>query len=255
MRDYPQAIVPTNHVEPAPRRVRGVFAGATVFDTTRASYVWEWPNYPQYYIPLADVDPAVLIDEQHSQHLTRGTAHSHGLKAAATYRPGAARVYRADAQEGLAHTVRFDWSALDAWYEEDEQIFVHPRNPYTRVDAVRSSRSIRVQLGGVVLADSPSPVLVFETGLPTRYYLPRTHVNFEYLQPTDTVTECPYKGTTSAYWSVQVGGSTQPDLAWSYDFPTRELLPVTGMVAFYNERIDHVRDGELLERPITHFFG
>jgi uncharacterized protein (DUF427 family) len=88
-------------------------------------------------------------------------------------------------------------------------------------------------------------VLVFET----RYYLPRTHVNFEYLQVTDTVTACPYKGTTSAYWSVQVDGSTHPDLAWSYDFPTRQLLPVTGMVAFYNERVDHVLDGELLERP------
>jgi len=253
VRDYPQMIAPVDHVEPAPRRVRGVLAGTTVFDTTRALYVWEWPNYPQYYVPLADVVPDVLVDEQHPQHLGRGTAYRHGLRVGEISRPGAACVYREDAAEGLADTVRFDWAALDAWYEEDEQVFVHPRNPYTRVDAIRSSRTIRVELDGVVLAESPSPVMVFETGLPTRYYVPRTHVNFEHLVPTDTVSECPYKGTTSGYWSVQAG-TTHPDLAWSYDFPTRQLLPITGMVAFYNEKLDHVLDGELLERPTTHFF-
>lgn len=254
MRDYPQMIVPTDHVEPAPRRVRAVLGGSTVFDTTRALYVWEWPPYPQYYVPLADVDTAVLVDEQHPQRLKRGTAHRHGLRVGDTHRPGAARVFRDDAVEGLVETVRFDWTALDAWYEEDEQIFVHPRNPYTRVDAIRSSRSVRVELEGVVLAESSSPVMVFETGLPTRYYVPRTHVRFEHLLPTDTVSECPYKGTTSAYWSVQVNGATHADLAWSYDFPTRQLLPITGMVAFYNEKVDHVVDGEPLERPTTHFF-
>jgi len=254
VRDYPQMIVPTDHVEPAPRRVRAVLGGSTVFDTTRALYVWEWPPYPQYYVPLADVDTAVLVDEQHPQRLKRGTAHRHGLRVGDTHRPGAARVFRDDAVEGLVETVRFDWTALDAWYEEDEQIFVHPRNPYTRVDAIRSSRSVRVELEGVVLAESSSPVMVFETGLPTRYYVPRTHVRFEHLLPTDTVSECPYKGTTSAYWSVQVNGATHADLAWSYDFPTRQLLPITGMVAFYNEKVDHVVDGEPLERPTTHFF-
>ena len=99
--------------------------------------------------------------------------------------------------------MRFEWSALDAWFEEDEQVFVHPRDPYSRVDALRSKRRVRVELDGVVLADSASPVMVFETGLPTRYYVNRTDVRFENLIPSDTVTSCPYKGMTSAYWSVQ----------------------------------------------------
>lgn len=174
MRDYPKMIAPTDHVEPAPRRVRAVLAGRTILDTTHARYVWEWPNYPQYYIPLADVDPAVLVDEHQAQGEQRGTAHQHGLIVAGTNRAGAARVYREDAVEGLVDTVRFDWAALDAWFEEDEQVFVHPRNPYTRVDAVRSNRVVRVELDDVVVAETQAPVLVFETGLPTRYYIPES---------------------------------------------------------------------------------
>src|SRR5208283_3191086 len=105
--------------------------------------------------------------------------------------------------------------------EEDEQVFVHPRNPYVRVDAIRSTRRVRVELDELVLAESASPVMVFETGLPTRYYLNRTEVNFEHLRHTDTVTSCPYKGVTSDYWSVVVGDTVHTDLAWAYDFPTR----------------------------------
>lgn len=252
MPDYPQMIAARGRIEPAPRRVRAVLAGRTVVDTTRALYVWEWAGYPQYYVPLADVDPTVLVDEHHPLHLQQGLAHRHGLRVGDTNRPGAARVHRSDAAAGLAGTVRLDWAALDAWYEEDEQVFVHPRNPYTRVDAIRSSRPVRVELDGVVLAETTSPVMVFETGLPTRCYVPRTSVRFEHLEPTGTVTECPYKGATSGYWSVRVGGTMHEDVAWSYDFPTRQLLPVAGMVAFYNEAVDHVVDGELLPRPVTH---
>ena len=96
-------------------------------------------------------------------------------------------------------------------------------------------------------------MLVFETGLPTRYYLPRPSVDLGLLEPSDTVTACPYKGRTSAYWSVRVGDSLHRDLAWSYDFPTRQLLPIAGLVAFYNEKVDITLDGRLLERPVTHF--
>jgi uncharacterized protein (DUF427 family) len=252
-RDYPQTIVPVGHVEPSPRRVRALLGGATVFDTTRALYVWEWPHYPQYYIPLADVDPAVLVDEDRVEHLRRGTARRHGLRVGEIARAGVAHVYGDDAAEGLAGTVRFDWDALDAWFEEDEEVFVHPRNPYTRVDAVRSSRHVRIELDGLVLADSLAPVMVFETGLPTRYYLDRTTVRFEHLRPTDTVTACPYKGKTSGYWSVVAGDAVHTDLAWAYDFPTRQLSPIAGLIAFYNERVDVVLDGVLLPRPKTHF--
>jgi uncharacterized protein (DUF427 family) len=252
--DYPKIIVPTGHIEPVPRRIRAVLGGEVVLDTTNALYVWEWPNYPQYYIPVSDLKPDVLVDEQHSQKLHFGTARRHGLRAGEISRPHAARIYADDALTGLAGTVRFEWDALDAWFEEDEEVFVHPRSPYTRVDALRSTRAVRVELDGAVLAESSSPVMVFETGLPTRYYFNRTEVNFEHLEPTATVTSCPYKGKTSGYWSVRVGETVHPDLAWAYDFPTRQLLPIAGMVAFYNEKVDVTIDGQRLERPNTHFF-
>jgi uncharacterized protein (DUF427 family) len=112
---------------------------------------------------------------------------------------------------------------------------------------------VRVELDGVVLAESGSPVLVFETGLPTRYYLNRTEIDFAHLRHSDTVTQCPYKGRTTGYWSVEVGGRTYPDLAWSYDFPTRQLSPIAGLICFYNEKVDIFLDGRQLERPVTHF--
>jgi uncharacterized protein (DUF427 family) len=251
--DYPQMIVPVNHVEPVPRRLRATLGGVTVFDTTDALYVWEWPNYPQYYLPRADIRPEVLVDEQKSHTSRRGTVSSFGLSAGGVSHAGAARLHTGEVVPELADTVRFDWPALDAWYEEDEEVFVHPRNPYARVDALRSTRSVRIELDGVVLAESGSPVMVFETGLPTRYYLNRTEVNFDVLVPSGTVTSCPYKGATTGYWSVRSGGSVIPDLAWAYDFPTRQLLPITGLIAFYNEKVDVFLDGERLERPQTPF--
>ena len=241
-------IVPADHVEPAPRRVRGFLNGVAVFDTLEALYVWERPAYPQYYIPLKDVNAEVLVEEDRDEDLHRGRAKRHGLRAGDVSRPGSAHVFVDSPLDGVAGTVRFEWSALDAWFEEDEQIFVHPRNPYARVDALRSSRDVRVELKGVALAASSATVMVFETGLPTRYYFDRTAVNFEHLRPTDTVTECPYKGTTSGYWSAVVGDAVHPDIAWAYDFPTRQLLPIAGLVAFYNERVDIVIDGVRLER-------
>jgi uncharacterized protein (DUF427 family) len=251
--DYPQAIVPVNHVEPAPRRVRALLGDRFVVDTTAAIYVWEWSHYPQYYLPLADVDGDLLVDEHHEEHLGRGTAKRYGIRVGAIERPGVAHLYTESDVEGIVGRVRFDWSAFDSWFEEDEEVFVHPRDPYSRVDALRSTRTVTVALEGVELARSSSPVMVFETGLPTRHYFNRTEVHFEHLVPSDTVTSCPYKGQTSDYWSVRLGDQTFPDLAWSYDFPTRQLLPIAGLVAFYNEKVDIEIDREALERPDTHF--
>jgi len=230
MNDYPAMIAATNHVEPVPRRIRAFLAGEKVFDTTHALYVWEWPNYPQYYIPLEDVRRDLMIPEDRSQHSRRGTFAAHALRAGEVHRPGAARL--------LA----------------DSPVFVHPRNPYVRVDAIRSTRPVCVELDGVVLAESPSPVMVFETGLPTRYYLNPTEINLTHLTPSGTVTRCPYKGITSRYWSVRIGETIHRDLAWAYDFPTRQLLPIAGLVAFYNEAVDIFVSGQRLEQPKTHLF-
>lgn len=192
-------------------------------DTTSAVYHWEHQWYPRWLLPPDAVDSSLVES-----------------------------VVPAD--RGLVH---LPWDAVDAWFEEDEQVFVHPRSPYVRVDALRSSRTVRVSLDGTVLAESTAPVLVFETGLPTRYYLPRPDVDLTHLVATDTVTECPYKGTTSQYWSMRVGhedpDTAHTDLAWSYEFPTRQLLPVAGLVAFYNELVDLSVDGVALARPRTKF--
>jgi uncharacterized protein (DUF427 family) len=251
--DYPKAIVPIDHTEPVPRRVRGFLGGQCVFDTTAATYLWEWSPYPQYYIPLADIRDEFLVDEHQEQHTHRGSYAVHGLAVGESTRPGSVRLHHDSAVAGLDGTARFDWEALDAWFEEDEEVFVHPRNPYARVDALRSTRTIRVELESVVLAESSSPVLVFETGLPTRYYLNRTEVDFDHLVASDTVSACPYKGRTTGYWSIRLGEVVHQDLAWAYDFPTRQLLPIAGLIAFYNEKVDVFVDGIEEERPRTHF--
>jgi uncharacterized protein (DUF427 family) len=232
-----------------PRRLRGLVAGRYVFDTTRAKYVWSWPGYPQYCIPLRDVAEGLLTDGGATMPLGIGGGRRQDLAVGDVTRPGAGWVWDDTAPEQIRGHAGFRWEALDAWFEEDEQVFVHPRNPYTRVDALRSGRPVRVEVDGAVVADAPSTVMVFETGLPTRYYLDRVHVDWTRMAATDTVTACPYKGTTSGYWSVRTDTAVHRDLAWAYDFPTRQLAPIAGLVAFYNEHVDLFVDGGRLPRP------
>jgi uncharacterized protein (DUF427 family) len=245
--------MPPGRVEPLPRRIRGFLDGVSVVDTVRAVYGWEWPRYPQYYIPLEDIRSDLLISESRFESGPFGLVEIHGLQAGEGVRPASVRILVEPDIERLRGHARFDWGSVDEWFEEDERVFVHPRNPYTRVDALRSTRSVTVELDGVVLARTDSPVTVFETGLPTRYYINRTEIDFEHLVRSETVTECPYKGTTSGYWSVRGKDRLHRDVAWSYDFPTRQLLPIAGLVAFYNEKVDLIVDGERLARPRTHF--
>jgi uncharacterized protein (DUF427 family) len=247
--DYPQMAAARGRVEPAPRRVRGFIGHELVFDTTAARYVWEVPYYPQYYVPLADVRPDFLRDEGHPQKVQFGSSRLHTLVGAGQTHEKAARVFDDGPVAGL---VRFEWGNL-RWLEEDEPIYGHPRNPYSRVDALRSHRHIRVQLDDTVLADTVAPVLLFETGLPTRYYIDASDVNFEHLEPSDTQTLCPYKGTTSGYWSVRAGDALHQDLAWTYHYPLPAVAPIAGMVAFYNEKLDIIVDGAALPRPKTQF--
>ncbi|GAB2661139.1 DUF427 domain-containing protein [Kribbella swartbergensis] len=240
MSAYPESLVPPGSTAPVPRRIRAMLDGRVVLDTTDAIYLWEFPPYPQYYVPLADVADGVLTETGETKMFEHGVARVH------TAGSGKAWVY----DEGIAKDrVRFQWNAVDSWFEEDEEVFVHPRNPYARCDAIRSGRHVKVELDGNVLAESRSTVIVFETGLPPRYYVPRTEVNFEHLTPSETETACPYKGRTTAYWNV----GDQADLAWSYDFPTAPLLPIAGLVAFFNEKVDITIDGVRQDRPITPF--
>jgi uncharacterized protein (DUF427 family) len=240
MSAYPEPLVPPGGTAPVSRRIRALLDDRVVLDTTDAIYLWEFPPYPQYYVPLTDVADGILTDTGETKEFAHGVARVHTAGA------GQAWVY----DDGVAKDrVRFQWNALDSWFEEDEEVFVHPRNPYARVDAIKSTRRVQVAVDDLVLADSSATVIVFETGLPPRYYFPRTAVRFEHLTASDTVTACPYKGRTSAYWSIP----SVPDVAWSYDFPTATLLPIAGHVAFFDEYVDIVVDGVLQERPVTPF--
>ena len=150
--------------------------------------------------------------------------------------------------EDLAGYVAVPWDAHEHWYEEDEEVFVHPRDPFVRVDALRSSRRVRVQREGRVLAESGAPIVVFETGLPTRYYLPEGDVDGSLLEPSDSHTGCPYKGIAS-YRDVALDGRRHRDLFWWYPEPLAEAARLRGHLAPYNERVDLYVDDELQDRP------
>jgi uncharacterized protein (DUF427 family) len=211
-------------VEPSAKRVRAMFGGRVVADTLRPRLVWEVPYYPVYYLPAEDVQ---------TDRIPAGSVR-HG---------------QAEQLRGLVH---LDWDAMDAWFEEDEQVYVHPRSPYTRIDILDSSRHVRVAVDGVTVADSHRPRVLFETGLPPRFYLPRLDVRLDLLEPSDKVTHCPYKGQ-ARYWSVRVGDTLHPDLAWSYPTPLPESQKIAGLVACYDEQVDVLLDGVRQERPRSPF--
>jgi uncharacterized protein (DUF427 family) len=240
-------------VEPGHKWVRVALGGETIAETRNPLLVWEKPYYPTYFFPADDVRTDLLIDTGETKRSpSRGTAQLHNIKPGSAEAPRAASWYPESPIPEIAGHYRFEWQAMDHWYEEDEEVYVHPRDPYTRVDTIRSSRHVRIEVDGTTIAESRAPTLVFETGLPTRYYFPKTHVRMDLLRKTDTATECPYKGTAE-YWSIDVGGTLGHDLVWSYPFPTAEAAKIAGLMGFYNEKIDIYVDGELEERPKTKF--
>ena len=239
-------------VEAGLKRVRAYLNGELVADTRRPFLVWERPYYPTYYVPASDVR-AALIPAGESQHSpSRGDGEVLHVKVATATAERAALRYPDSPLEQLRDLVRIDWNAMDEWLEEDEPVYTHPRDPHKRVDILASSRHVRVEVDGVTVAESRQPRILFETGLPARYYLPKTHVRLDLLIPTDTVSHCPYKGQAE-WWSVRVGDNVHQDLAWSYRTPLPESQKIAGLIAFYNEKVDIYLDGELQQRPSTKF--
>jgi uncharacterized protein (DUF427 family) len=239
-------------VEQGHKRVRAYLGGELVADTTQPLLVWEIPYYPTYYIPAADVRAGLVATGDTERSPSRGTAEIFDVISGTATAPGAAHRYAHSPIEELRDAVRLDWNAMDEWLEEDEPVYVHPRNPYTRVDILASSRQIRVELDGQILAESRSPHILFETGLPPRYYLPLSDVEMRFLRPSDLQTHCPYKGTAS-YWSVEIGGTTYDNLVWIYRTPLPESQKVAGYACFYNEKVDLYVDGVLQSRPRSKF--
>jgi uncharacterized protein (DUF427 family) len=240
-------------VEHGAKRVRAYLGGAVVVDSLAPLLVWEVPSYPTYYFPASDVRADLVADGGADLHSpSRGDAKTLSVLAGGSRALGAAALYEDSPIDELRGTVRLQWDAMEAWFEEDEQVYTHPRDPYTRVDILASSRRVKVRLDGLLLADSTSPRLLFETGLPTRYYLPRTHVRMDLLERSPTVTHCPYKGRAET-WSIRDGETLHEDLAWSYPAPLPESQKVAGLIAFYDEKLDIEVDGVLQERPGTKF--
>jgi uncharacterized protein (DUF427 family) len=240
-------------IEPGAKRVRAYLGGEPVADTTRPALVWEVPYYPTYYFPLADVETGLLEPDGDVAHSpSRGDGRMFTVRAGGKEAPRAALRYDDSPIAELRDLIRLDWHSMDAWFEEDEQVFTHARDPYTRIDILPSSRHVRVEVDGVTIAESTSPRLLFETGLPVRYYLPKTHVRMNLLTPTASETHCPYKGQAE-WWSVQAGDRLHDDLAWSYRTPLPESHGIAGLIAFYNEKADIDVDGVRQERPSTKF--
>ncbi|EHR59076.1 hypothetical protein SaccyDRAFT_0136 [Saccharomonospora cyanea NA-134] len=224
--------------------MRAVFAGEVVADTTRPLLVWEVPYYPTYYLPREDVRTELFVPTGRTRNSRqRGAGTVSHLRVGD--REAAHAVTEYTDSEALRGHVRLHWHAMDAWFEEDEEVYTHPRDPYVRVDVLTSSRHVRVVVDGVTVADTRSPRLLFETNLPVRYYLPKVDVRLDLLEPSDKVTHCPYKGQAE-YWSVRVNGKLVEDLAWSYRTPLRESEPIAGYLAFPQDRaevyVDGVRD-------------
>lgn len=242
-------LIPDPLVEPTPRRIRVRLGDELVADSSRAQLLIQYSaaGLPTYYLPYEDVRPGALVDETAGPGGQRTWTVRAGQKRA----EGAAWTHEnpTGAMAVLTDHVTFSWRQLD-WYEEDERVVMHARDPYKRVDTLRSSRRVQVLVTGEPVADSVRPLLLFETHLPTRYYLPFEDVRTELLEASDTVTVCPYKGQ-ARYWSLRVGETVVPDAAWSYPDPIPENPKIRDLLCFFNERIDLIVDGEALERPVS----
>jgi uncharacterized protein (DUF427 family) len=151
---------------------------------------------------------------------------------------------------GIKGHITFHWNKMDHWYEEEEEVFVHPRDPYHRIDTLPSSRQVRIEIEGIAVAESSRPYLLFETGLPTRYYIPLDDIQMNLLTPSEAKTVCPYKGVAS-YWSLESDGVSYRNIVWSYEDPIPESPKIRGLLCFFNEKVDLYVDGELQERPET----
>jgi len=257
--------------EPTAKRIRAMLGEYPVVDSTRAVLLWE----PRRVVPSWAVPAEDIAAELTAARPTAGAADEVGyLLPEVSQRPVldpsipfAVHTAEGDvvdvvcgqdvragaglrlADEDLDGYVVLDFDAFDGWWEEDEPNIGHPRDPFHRIDILRSSRHVRLELDGEVLAESTRPRLLFETMLPVRFYLPHADVNAE-LVPSATRTVCAYKGHAS-YFSPVLRGREVTDLAWTYEQPQRESAEVAGLVAFFDERVDVVLDGTRRERPVT----
>jgi uncharacterized protein (DUF427 family) len=237
-------------LEPCPKRVRAFAAGEQVVDSRRVVMVLETGHLPVYYFPKEDVRMDLLTPAPSDRPPGRkGPGTLWSLKGEAGEVEGAFFSYE-EAPEGcpdLGGLIGMYWARMDRIYEEDEEVFGHARDPRHRIEVLRTSRHIRVADGDVTLAESTRPLMLLETNLPPRYYIPKLDVSFKKLRLSQTTSMCPYKGFATQYWSTPDGR----DVAWCYPAASLECALISNHVAFFSERVDLYVDGVAQERERT----
>jgi uncharacterized protein (DUF427 family) len=245
------------YLEPVPRWIRGIVGDVTVIDSRSARMLHEQGRLPIYLFPREEVRSDLLEPSKtRTDSENKGGARWWHLRVDDELAEDAAWEWH-DPPPGappLAGLLGFRWDALERWLEEDEEAIVHARDPYHRVDVLDTSRRLRISLEGEILAETTRGKVIFETGLPPRWYVPREDVREELLVPSEKRTGCAYKGFAS-YWSVRLGDRVEEDLVWTYREPRHDAVRIKDYLAFFNERTDIEVDGEQLERPTTQWSG
>ncbi len=249
---YPPSAIRPRWV-PIAKRIRVRLDGEYVADSQRVMLRRGFPL--AYFIPRYDINMDWLEKgDQRSESDEWGKKiYWHIKNSSRTVENGAWSYEKTDrgAPENLRQYMAFKWGAMDAWLEEEEEVIVHPRDPYVRIDVCTSTRHVRIAISGETIAETRNPVLLFETGLPVRFYIPRSDVKMEHLEPTDHHTGCPYKGTAS-YFSVNMGDAVLKNLVWTYPDPYVEVSKIKGLLAFFTERLEEVFiDGRRLPQANT----
>lgn len=229
-------------VEVGSKRVRAYLGGHVVLDTIEPRLVWEVPKYPHYYVRRDDVVAELAPSGHVRASRRRGPATLFAVRVEGHKAPDAASVFEQAEQAELRELVRVDWNAMDAWFEEDEQVFVHPRDPYRRIDIMPTSRHVHVEVDGQVLADTRRAHAVFETGEPPRYYLAKTDVRTDLFEHSSTVSHCPHKGEAE-FWHLRIGRHEYTDAAWSFRHPFPGCTRMAAMVTFDPSVVDVLVDG------------
>ena len=234
--------------EPTDRWIRGKLHGETIVDSKNAMLMIESIGEVDYYFPISDIQADTLVPSDYQETSGyRGEKNFWHLKVNGSVVENAVWTYAPkDGRPDFGDYVAIKWDAVDQWYEENEEVFFHARNPYHRVDMVQSSRHVEVLIDGVKVADTKRPYLLFETSIQTRYYIPKEDINFDYLTATDSQTICPYKGFAS-YYNVTVNGETYEDVVWTYLDPIPEAPKLKGQLSFWAEkdkRIQIIVDGQ-----------
>lgn len=236
-------------------RIRAELDGRVVADSRNAVLLRESPAQLTYGFPETDVaDGVIERSERTRRSKRRGEQIFWHVGEGRSRRENAAFAFSEvpDGRPDLRGYIFIDFRAMSAWYEEEEELLGHPRDPFTRIDVRRSSAHVKVEADGVTVADSSRPMVLVETGLPTRYYVPTADVDWQYLEPSETSTVCPYKGR-STYWSIRAGENLLEDVAWAYQEPLQDARAVSGTVCFQQEKLELYLNGERQETPPKFF--